>query len=158
MANPPVRTEPKHQPLSLLPLQMIIRSLVTSTVSSSPKLLTASLYVLNILAHSKLRFLNPDHNKVLRYILNASLYKQFCAGENATEVAATVRQVKDIGFTGAILAYAKETPSEPDPKDLGELDAEKRAEQKANREISEWRENSLETVRLATAGDFVGFK
>ncbi|KAJ2965616.1 hypothetical protein NQ176_g10530 [Zarea fungicola] len=142
----------KHQPLSLLPLAMILRSLFTSTVSSSPKLLAVSLYLLRILAHTNVRLLDPDHNRLLRYVLNQSLYKQFCAGQDADKVAKTVAQGKHIGFTGAILAYAKESPEH----DQGS--SKKTEAQNADREISEWLKNSLETVRLVTAGDFVALK
>ncbi len=150
--------DPKYQPLSLLPLAMIIRSLATSTVSSSPKLLAISLSLLRFLAHSETKFLNPDHNSFLRYILNNVLYKQFCAGENAEQVAETLAQVKRIGFTGAILAYAKETPN--DDAEDGSANSEMGLDprEKADRQISTWLENSLETVRLATAGDFVALK
>ncbi|KAJ6788826.1 hypothetical protein PWT90_05929 [Aphanocladium album] len=132
---------------------MILRSLATSTVSSSPKLLAISLPVLRFLAYSNSRMFNPDHNPLLRYVLNKSLYEQFCAGQDANEVAETVARVKDIGFTGAILAYARESPTEI-PKDK----LQDEPEEKANKDISEWLENSLQTVRLARAGDFVALK
>ncbi|OAR03494.1 hypothetical protein LLEC1_07047 [Akanthomyces lecanii] len=133
---------------------MIVRSLATSTVSSSPKLLAISLVLLRFLAHSKTRFLNPDHNLFLKYILNNVLYKQFCAGENAEEVEKTLAGVKKIGFTGAILAYAKEAPNEDTDDPEMSLDPREKAE----RDISTWLENSLETVQLSTPGDFVALK
>lgn len=146
--------DPKYQPLSLLPLTMIVRSLATSTVSSSPKLLAISLVLLRFLAHSKTRILNPDHNLFLKYILNNVLYKQFCAGENADEVAETLAGVKKIGFTGAILAYAKEAPNDDAEDPEMALDPREKAE----RDISTWLENSLETVQLSAPGDFVALK
>ncbi len=133
---------------------MILRSLATSTVSSSPKLLAISLILLRFLAHSKTKILNPDHNLFLKYVLNNVLYKQFCAGENAEEVAETLAGVKKIGFTGAILAYAKEAPNEDAEDPEMSLDPKEKAE----RDISTWSENSLETVQLSTPGDFVALK
>lgn len=150
-ANQP-RQGNKHHPLSVLPLAMILRSLFTSTVSSSPKLLAGSLCLLRILAHTKVKLLDPDHNRLLRYVLYQSIYKQFCAGKDADKVAKTVAQGKSIGFTGTILAYAKESPEH------GQGSSTETVSQNADREISEWLKNSLETVRLVTAGDFVALK
>ncbi|KAJ3475328.1 hypothetical protein NLG97_g9499 [Lecanicillium saksenae] len=96
---------------------------------------------------------NPDHNPILRYALNKSLYEQFCAGQDADEVAETVARVKDIGFTGAILGYARETPTE-----MPQNRIQPTPEDKADKDISDWLENSLETARLARAGDFVALK
>lgn len=143
----------KHQPLSLLPLRMILRSLATSSISSSPKLLDLSLYDLRILARSDGRLLHPDRNVFLRYILDASIYKQFCAGQDANEIAKTVAQVKHIGFTGTILAYAKETPTHP-TKTGNSIETDLNSDP----EVEQWLMSSLETVQLAAAGDFVAFK
>lgn len=152
------RRSVQNQPLSLLPLTMIVRSLATSTVSSSPKLLAISLSLLRFLAFSNTKLLNPDHNRLLKYILNMSLYKQFCAGENAEQVAETLAGVKKIGFTGAILAYARESPNEDSEGASKSSDSKVDPDEKANKEISTWLENSLKTVQLAAAGDFVALK
>ena len=95
---------------------------------------------------------------MLRWILKRTIYAQFCAGENAIEVASTVNGVKRMGFEGVVLAYAKEIvmsheeavslSSQSDPKQL-EADLS---------DIEAWRRGTLETVRLATKGDFVALK
>lgn len=142
-------------PLSMLPLGMVLRSLVTSAVSSTPILLPVALRVLSVLANSKTAFLNPDSNWVLRYALDKTLYKQFCAGENATDIRNTIKEAKKIGFSGAILAYATESPNQP-----AEETETIRHESIGNTStgLLQWLESSLKTVRLAEPGDFVAFK
>ncbi|KAH7368145.1 FAD-linked oxidoreductase-like protein [Plectosphaerella cucumerina] len=95
-------------PLAVLPLHMILRSLLTTTVSSSPVLLPPSLAIMSLLANTTLAPLNPDRNPALRWFMKKTFYAQFCAGETPDEVAETIARLKRIGFTGVILGYAKE--------------------------------------------------
>ena len=85
-------------PLSVLPVNMILRSLFTTTISSSPILLNPSLRIMTMLAHSGNPLLNPDRNPLLKFFLKKSFYAQFCAGENGSEVSVTVAKLKKIGF------------------------------------------------------------
>lgn len=146
-------------PLSVLPLSMILRSLATTVVSSSPILLPPSLRIMVALAHAKNPVLNPDKNPLLRFFLKKSFYAQFCAGENAAEVRATVSRLKDIGFTGVILGYAKEVVLESsDAKDMAKANLGEETARDIEKEINPWRDGTLETVRLAEPGDFVALK
>lgn len=143
-------------PLSLLPLSMVLRSLATSAVSS-PLLLPPSLRIMGILAHSTNPLLNPDRNPLLRYVLKKSFYAQFCAGENAAETRRTVARLKDIGFTGVILCYAKEVVlADKEAAQLDKLNEE--TPEVIAREITPWTQGTLETVRLAEPGDFFALK
>ena len=146
-------------PLSMLPLSMIIRSLATTTVSSSPFLLPPSLHLMTILAHATSPFLNPDPNPLLRYFLKKSFYAQFCAGENGHEVTKTVDKLKHIGFTGVILGYAREVVlTEEQARSLGNGKIGEETQDCIDNEIAPWAEGTLETVRLAKRGDFVALK
>ena len=112
---------------------------------------------MEILAHSKSPLLNADMNPVLKYLLNKTLYAQFCAGENAEQVSDSADQLKDIGFTGVILAYAKENPTE----ELSEPEAAQPGEETQaiiDKEIRPWAENTMETIRLTQPGDFAALK
>jgi proline dehydrogenase len=103
--------------------------------------------------------LSPDTNLLLRYFLKKTFYCQFCAGENATEVKQTVDGLKSIGFKGVILGYAKEVVL--DEKQAGNLEScgeTEAAEACIRNEITPWAQGTLETVRIASPGDFVALK
>ncbi|CAK7231368.1 proline dehydrogenase [Sporothrix bragantina] len=151
-------SQPKPSALSVLPLSSVIRSLMTTTVSSSPILLGPSMAIMTALAHSTNPLLNPDRNFLLRFFLKKTFYAQFCAGENEREVRQTVDGLKAIGFRGVILGYAKEVVlKDEEKKNLASFDAESRKETTAE-EIRAWTDGTLETVRLTAAGDFVALK
>ena len=157
---PPQPTlEPSRAPLSLLPLSMILRSLGTTLVSSSPLLLAPSLRIMAVLAHSASALLNPDRNPLLRFFIKRTFYAQFCAGEDGAEVRDTIARLKGIGFNGVILGYAKEVVLTD--KQAGQLEGAKLGEETQtiiDNEIVPWAEGTLETVRLAEPGDFVALK
>ncbi|KAK2595331.1 proline dehydrogenase [Conoideocrella luteorostrata] len=155
---PPANLEPSRAPLSVLPLSMILRSLATTAVSSSPVLLPPSLRIMTLLAHSTSPIFNPDRNPILRYFLKKSFYAQFCAGEEPAEVQATINRLKNIGFTGVILGYAREVVlTEKQAEEVG-LTAGQETQKVIDNEIVPWAEGTLETVRLAQPGDFVALK
>ncbi|KAH7001091.1 FAD-linked oxidoreductase-like protein [Ilyonectria destructans] len=144
-------------PLAVLSLTMVLRSLATTIVSSSPILLPPSLRIMALLANSSNPILNPDKNPLLRFFLKKTFYAQFCAGENAPEVGQTISGLKNIGFTGVILCYAKEVVLTSDQaKALG--DPTKETKEAIDNEIRPWAEGTLETVRLVQPGDYVALK
>ncbi|KAH7122139.1 FAD-linked oxidoreductase-like protein [Dactylonectria estremocensis] len=144
-------------PLSVLSLTMILRSLATTVVSSSPVLLPPSLRIMDLLANSSNPVLNPDRNPLLRLFLKKTFYAQFCAGENALEVRRTIDGLKNIGFTGVLLCYAKEVVLTSDQaKSLG--DPTKETQEAIDNEILPWAEGTMETVRLVQPGDYVALK
>lgn len=53
--------------------------------------------------------MDVDRNPILHGILKKTFYEQFCAGENGAETKATIKELKDMGFRGVIMTYAKET-------------------------------------------------
>jgi hypothetical protein len=108
-------------------------------------------------AHNPL--LSPDRNPILRYFLKKTFYAQFCAGENAAEVRHTIDGLKNIGFTGVILGYAKEVVlSESQARDLAAGKVGEETDECIRNEIAPWAQGTLETVRLAQPGDFVALK
>lgn len=151
--------QPSQAPLSVLPWGIVLRSLATTIFSSSPVLLPPSLRIMDALAHSKSPLFNPDKNPVLRYALKNSFYAQFCAGENAAEVRNTVAKLKNIGFTGVILGYAKEVVLEKkEDADTAIGEESEEAQDAIENEVKPWAAGSLETVRLADEGDYVAIK
>jgi proline dehydrogenase len=155
----PPAMEPSRAPLSVLPLSVIIRSLGTTTVSSSPLLLGPSLRIMAALAHSRNPILNPDYNPLLRFFLKKTFYAQFCAGENSLEVRHTIDGLKNIGYTGVILGYAREVVlSETQAQALADGKIGEETDEIIRNEIAPWAEGTLETVQLAQPGDFVALK
>ncbi|KAL0475547.1 FAD-linked oxidoreductase-like protein [Neurospora intermedia] len=152
---------PGPSPLAVLPLTNVLRSWMTTFVSSSPFLLPPSLAVMSVLAHTTNPVLNPDRNPLLRAFLKKTFYAQFCAGENPAEVRQTIDSLKQIGFSGVILGYAREVVlTDSETKDLASCAAEggAAAEECIRTEINPWAEGTMETVRLASPGDFVALK
>ncbi|KAF5020937.1 hypothetical protein F66182_7018 [Fusarium sp. NRRL 66182] len=144
-------------PLSVLPMTMILRSLATMIVSSSPLLLPPSLRIMGVLAHTNNALLNPDKNPVLRYFLKKTFYAQFCAGEKSPEIKKTIDGLKNIGFTGVILNYAREVVLTKDEAG-GLKNSAMETDECIQNEILPWARGTLETVRLAEPGDFVALK
>lgn len=130
---------------------------MTTTVSSSPLLLPPSLAAMSVLAHTTSPALNPDRNPLLHSLLKKTFYAQFCAGEHPSEVQATIKSLKDIGFSGVILGYAREvvlTESQ-----TRELSASSLADEECvKKEVRPWATGTLMTVLLAEPGDFVALK
>ncbi|KAK8058024.1 proline dehydrogenase [Apiospora phragmitis] len=151
----------KQAPLAVLPLSTVIRTLFTTTISSSRLLLPPSLAVMGVLAHTSNPILNPDKNLVLRYFMKKTFYAQFCAGESAPEVRQTISGLKNIGFTGVILGYAKEvvlTKEQQQGLESKGLPTGAAAEECVRNEVVPWAAGTMETVRLAGPGDFVALK
>lgn len=155
-------TEPnmaQSSPLAVLPFTTIVRSLLTTTISSSPLLLPPSLAVMSVMAHTTNPLLNPDRNPILKYVIKKTFYAQYCAGENAGEVRHTVETLKRIGFSGVILGYAREVVLTPaQTADLASCGEGAIAEECIRNEINPWASGTLETVRLAAPGDYVALK
>ncbi|KAK6840695.1 FAD-linked oxidoreductase-like protein [Apiospora arundinis] len=151
----------RQTPLAVLPLSTVLRTLFTTTVSSSKVLLPPSLAVMGILAHTSNPLLNPDKNPLLRYFMKQTFYAQFCAGESAPEVRQTISGLKQIGFTGVILGYAKEvvlTTEQQRGLEKDGLPTGAAAEECVRNEVVPWAAGTMETVRLASPGDFVALK
>lgn len=157
MPDPMHSNHGSRAPLSVLPLSTILRSLATTTVSSSPTLLPPSLRIMAVLAHTQNAILNPDRNPILRFFLKKTFYAQFCAGETPDEVKSTIQGLKQIGFTGVILNYAKEVVlTDEQAKSLTDSSIE--TDECIKNEILPWAQSTLDTVRLASPGDFVALK
>lgn len=144
----------------MLPITDLLRSLLVTTVSSKPYLLSPCLSFLSWLTKSSRGWVwNVDRNPVLRFILKHTFYKQFCAGESVSEARETLRQMKAFGFRGTILTHAKEIVFDQRTNkahgqgvnvDNGDAD---RCES-----IAAWREGILGTVDLLGDGDQLALK
>ncbi|KAL2428710.1 hypothetical protein ABEF95_004888 [Exophiala dermatitidis] len=156
----PARTDMSRTTLlSPLPLSNVIRSYLITSISSIPILLRPSLAAMSFLAHTKSPLFNPDRNPILHFLLKKTFYAQFCAGETPEEVKQTIASLKGIGFKGVILGHAKEVVlSKEEEAGLDQAqDSMEQAEINA-REISAWKQNTMDTINLTQPGDFVALK
>lgn len=141
-----------------MPLPLLLRSIAINTVSSSPLLLSPSLKIMSLLAHSSSALLNPDTNPLLRLVLKHTFYSHFCAGEVPTEVKRTIASLKGMGYKGVILCYAREVVLDAQAAKALEASGGKASEDVIQREILPWKTGTLETVRLTERGDMVALK
>ncbi|KAH9875071.1 hypothetical protein J1614_004559 [Plenodomus biglobosus] len=95
-------------------------------------------------------------------MLKRTLYNQFCAGETEQETKACVRQLKDLGFKGVILTFAKETVFDHRSRAADLPSLEKSGETATttthDADIEAWRVGTLKTVDLISEGDILALK
>ncbi len=145
--------------MSCLPLSTLIRSYFITSVSSSPLLLRPSLAALSFLAHAKSPLLNPDTSPLLKFLLKRTFYAQFCAGESPPEAKATIADLKEIGYKGVILGHAKEVVMTKEELDSFDTSSNCAEQERCNEaDILMWKQNTLDTIRLAKEDDFVALK
>jgi hypothetical protein len=156
-------------PLSALPAHVLIRSLLVATVSSKKYLLIPALSFMSFLSKPNRPWLfNVDRNPILHGILKKTFYEQFCAGENSFETKATIRELKDMGFRGVIMTYARETVFDHKTQaQHGMGVAASETEQKGEcldpramhcASIEAWREGTLKTVDMMEKDDYLAVK
>ncbi|KAF7921654.1 uncharacterized protein EAE98_008501 [Botrytis deweyae] len=154
---PPFSTSPTSElpPLSIMPLPLLLKSYLITSILASPKIIKFFLPLLNKLANSSSTILNPDRNPVLHMIVRKFIYDHFIAGENATQVRARVKEMKGLGFSGVILGYAREVNVSG-----GEVggDVSGVSEEVGERAIREWRDGLMSTLSLLQPGDFLSLK
>ncbi|KAJ5321526.1 hypothetical protein N7476_004528 [Penicillium atrosanguineum] len=153
-------------PLAALPTKVLLRSLLVATISSKPLLLRSSLGAISMFSKPNRGFLlNVDRNPILHGILKKTFYEQFCAGENGKETKATIKELKDMGFRGVIMTYAKETVFDHKTnteQGLGVAALEKGQELDPAlarcATIESWRKGTMETVEQLEDGDYLAVK
>lgn len=137
--------------LGLLPFPNLLRSYLISIVSASPSLLGPSLRFLSRVAHSQYTFFQLERNPLLRLLVKKLFYAHFCAGETPPEVQRTITGLKNIGFTGVILSYAKEIVVNKETT----LETGKHTEFE---DVDTWKKGMLETVKLAQNNGYAALK
>ncbi|CAD6441318.1 f20ddb23-c530-46e9-bfc4-cbc6bd1bc9ae [Sclerotinia trifoliorum] len=143
-------------PLSIMPMPLLLKSYFITSILASPKIIKFFLPLLNTLANSNSTLLNPDRNPVLHMIVRKFIYDHFIAGENASQVRASVAAMKNLGFSGVILGYAKEVNVTGGEVQRGDgISVSKEVGEKA---IREWRDGLMSTLSLLQPGDFLSLK
>ncbi|KAI5926860.1 proline dehydrogenase [Camillea tinctor] len=165
LAKTPIKIHPPS-PLSKLPTSVLLRSLLVSTVSSKRFLLSPSLSILSFLSKArKGSFLDVDRNPILFGVLKKTFFNQFCVGVSKAQAQADVQALKDLGFRGVIITYARETTFDHKSGTIhgqGVPDTANSAnEAKGNQfdpEVEAWRTGTLETIDLVGEGDMLALK
>lgn len=102
--------------------------------------------ILNIIANSPSPFLNPDKNPIIGLLVRKIIYEHFVSGDCETAVKKTVAQMKQTGFQGVILGYAKEFAADEGEAGNDELD------------VRRWKEGYEKTMDMIGPGDFMAVK
>jgi proline dehydrogenase len=121
-----------------------------TSIMASPRILRLSLPVLRKIANSQALLLNPDKNPALHFLIRKTLYDHFMAGETSAEVNKCVTDMKNMGFKGVILGYAKEVnvTGGANHFDMASTDAA----------IKAWKDGTLKTLRMIGEGDILSVK
>ncbi|THW85436.1 FAD-linked oxidoreductase [Aureobasidium pullulans] len=85
----------------------------------------------------------------LRWTFKKMLYDNFCIGFRKDEILAKTQELRRIGFTGIVLANAREAQPTADAN-FGSVIGDAQCE--------EWVQNNLESVQQADPGDYVGLR
>lgn len=83
------------------------------------------------------------------------IYNHFCAGTNESEIKQRVSTIRDLGFSGVILAYGKEIQI----YDRNGSDTETSPlVREHDEEIDLWKKGNLETLAMLQDQDFLAMK
>ncbi|CAG7963414.1 unnamed protein product [Penicillium nalgiovense] len=157
-AMPAIKPPVKVSSMARMPTKLLLRSLLLTSLMTSKLFLRPALAFMGIIATSKSPLLNPDRNLPLNKILRWTVYSQFCAGVNRDEVLKTVAEVKKMGFQGIILGYSKEIVLDHDEMLSTDESGTYQYSDKCYQVIEDWKEGTLETLRMVGPGDFLGVK
>jgi hypothetical protein len=142
--------------LSVMPTRLLLRTLLATSILSSPRLLNTCLPLMTRIANSKSMILNPDKNSFMRGLMRILFYNHFCAGSSDSEVKKTVSTMKEMGFKGVILGYAREVFV--DPAATPEEAALSRSATSPENAVDQWREGNLRSLPMIGSGDFLAVK
>jgi len=170
-ATPPPPPANTDAPLARLPTASLIRALLLHTITGSPTLLALGTKVMlktadNIERIPPLKWAvdktfyvcptTPPHPPFVTYAtpnyipMLTSVQAHYCAGSTPTEVTQTATALCSLGYSGLILAYAREVEASPV--------ASAAAAAAARTDIDHWLAGTLKTITLSTPGDFVAIK
>lgn len=158
LQSPPMKPPLEVSSMARLPTPFLLRSLVLTSLMSSNLFLRPALALLKVLTTSNSVFLNPDQNPILNRLLRWTVYNHFCAGANHGEVSKTVAEVKKMGYQGVILGYSKEIVLDPNEKLAVDESGSVHYSARCYEVVEEWKQGTLETLRMVGPGDFLAVK
>ncbi|KAF0327264.1 proline dehydrogenase [Colletotrichum asianum] len=143
--------------LSRLPTKTLLRSLLLTSLMRRRWISRPSLAALDYITKSKSTLLNPDKNPVLNKLLRWTIYNHFAAGTCHQEVVRSAAETKSIGYHGVIMGYAKEFVLE-NPSVSQSVEVDNGYRQCHYRVVEDWKQGTLETLRMIQPGDFLAVK
>lgn len=115
--------------------------------------------LLNLVTRTKLAILDADRNPIIKYVLGRTVYDQFCAGETPAQINRTIQNLRDRGFAGAVLGYAKEVVlADDEAVGMNSLVTKTGETTRDIMEINTWKNNQIKTINLAGRGNVVNVK
>ncbi|KAI4751084.1 FAD-linked oxidoreductase [Aureobasidium sp. EXF-3400] len=137
-------TKPSGRTLQAIPTTKLVRSLVVLSATAVPAKVLAFLIRMTKKHVDTIESINP-----LRWTFKKLLYDNFCIGCRKDEILTKTRELRRIGFTGIVLANAREAQPTMDAN-VGSVVGDAQCE--------EWLENNLKSVQQAEPGDYVGLR
>ncbi|OAL36474.1 hypothetical protein AYO20_04370 [Fonsecaea nubica] len=145
-------------PFSRLSSTSLVRSIIIGKIFQFPILYKPSLALLQKVSGSQSVFLNADKNPLIRAMVLPLIYRQFCAGRNEAEVQRTIEQIKNMGYAGIILCYAKEVMAKSGHQAANELESTVARSHRMRQEVEDWKQVNLKTLNAVGEGDYIGVK
>ncbi|KAG9568579.1 FAD-linked oxidoreductase, partial [Aureobasidium melanogenum] len=139
-----IPSTPSRRTLQALPTTTLVRSLAVLSATALPARLLASLIRL-----TKKHVHIIESVGLLRWTFKKFLYDNFCIGFQEDEIRAKTQELRRIGFTGIVLANAREAQPTTDSHVGSVID---------DVQCEEWVNNNLESVQQAEPGDYVGLR
>jgi proline dehydrogenase len=137
-------TNLSRRTLQAISTTTLVRSLVVLSATALPAKLLAFLIRMTKKHVGTIESVGP-----LRWIFRKMLYDNFCIGFRKDEISTKTQELRRIGFTGIVLANAREAQPIADAN-VGSVIGDAQCE--------EWLENNLESVQQAEPGDYVGLR
>ncbi|CAK4034578.1 Hypothetical predicted protein [Lecanosticta acicola] len=149
--TPAQTAPPQRRPLASMPTKTLLRGYLLGQIFARPALMNLGIMVMQKISSSKSLLLDPDRNWLLERAIRYSVFNQFCAGSNKREVKGTVTGLKQQGFSGVILCYAKELA----PEELAESRPDAALVEK---HVSQWLDGNNKTLQMLGSGDYMAIK
>ncbi|KAK6008224.1 hypothetical protein QM012_000127 [Aureobasidium pullulans] len=135
---------PSRRTLQALPISTLVRSLIVFSATALPARLLASIIRLTKKHVNTIESVGP-----LRWTFTKLLYENFCIGSQQDEIEIKTQELRRIGFTGIVLANAREAQPTKESHTGSVID---------DAQCKEWVDNNLESVQQAEPGDYVGLR
>ncbi|CAM1507802.1 Fc.00g046500.m01.CDS01 [Cosmosporella sp. VM-42] len=131
--------------LQSVPLPILLRSLLVLSVAALPQSLLSV-----IIRTTKKYSQKLSSSSLLRWAVEKTFYNTFCIGDEKPSIRSNIKELRSMGLSGVILAFARET------KFGGQTSGGKLT--KDEQQLREWVAMNLETLESLTSDDFLALR